>query len=150
MRIDIDIDTRPVPLPLNCHSGFSRSIARFGNVISWKHGGEGRTEYGRVIGRIAQDHGKLDGQDCTGWLVVATLFCGLTSTGERWVDPGWVLTCHDIRHVRANLNRFLADWPRNGAPALRDWVSGEALPPGFLEAEPDSMPQDGNPTEYGD
>lgn len=129
MRTDIIIDTKQVQLPLRCALGYSRCVARFGDVISWQHGGEGRTEYGRVIGRIAQDKGKLDGTDCTGWLVVATLFCGLTTVGERWVDPQWVLSCYDIEHTRINLQRFLADWPRTEAAPLRQWVAGEAMPP---------------------
>ena len=38
MRTDIDIDTKQVRLPLNCLSGFSRCVARFGDVIlaAWR------------------------------------------------------------------------------------------------------------------
>ncbi len=141
MRNDIVIDTQQVQLPLNCSLGYSRCVARYGDVISWQHGGEGRTEYGRVIGRIAKDNGKLHGNDCTGYLVVATLFMGLTSTGERWVDPAWVLTCYTIEHARENLARFIADWPRSEASDLRRWVAGEALPPACLPSPIESVCQ---------
>lgn len=133
MRTDVTIDTQQVRLPLNCLSGFSRCVAQFGDVISWHYPDGGRTEYGRVIGRIARDPSKLDGIDCTGWLVVANLFMGLTTTGERWVNPAWVITSYTIEHALENLQRFIAPWPRSKAEALRNWVSGEAMPPDFLK-----------------
>ena len=50
-------------------------------------------EYGRVIGRIAEC--AKDGlEDCTGYLVVLWLHCGLGCASLHWVDPADVTDCH--------------------------------------------------------
>ena len=92
-------------LPNASTLGYGKYYAEPGDIVRFKDGGTAPV-IGRVLGQITSCD--QDGQDCTGWLAVATLGENLSFAFTRWIEPSEITECLPASQVAPFLSAFLS------------------------------------------
>jgi hypothetical protein len=137
MRTDATIDRKQVICRNSSHIGYSKVIARTGDMLLWSEGTE--HNLGRVIGRVAYAPA-LEGDKAPvrNWLVVARLSNDMTFVCERWVNPENVTQVFTVREETRKMLAFflshefghesvdsLRRWSTSGFATVNDWLAYE-------------------------